>query len=87
MTQTSAQRLEASLPYPLTYQSVLHLAQAYLDDPEQGDVTPANVYRWINGSDLTDAELEQLEPAIEQLRRRHFAALRQPVPRHPELIK
>jgi len=87
MTQTSAQQLEASLPYPLSYQAILHLAQAYLDDPAQGDFTAANVYRWINGSDLTDAELEQLEPELEALRRRHFAGLRQPVPRDPELIK
>ena len=41
---TTAQRLETSLPYPLTLETILHLAQAYLDDPEQGDVTPALVY-------------------------------------------
>jgi hypothetical protein len=84
---TAAELLEASLPYPLTYATILHLAQAYLDDPLQGDVTPALVYSWLKVATLTELELEQLDASIEAMRRAHFARLGRRPPRHLEPVR
>jgi len=73
---SAAERLSQSLTW--SFDNMLQIARAYLEDPEQGDVPTELVYQF--GMRLSFDESKRLLERIDILREQHFSALGVPVP-------
>lgn len=78
-TQDMRACVQLAIELPWTFENMLRIAQAYLDEPSIGDATPELVQSFII-TIPSDDEAEQLNQAIERMRREHFAKLGKPVP-------
>lgn len=76
---TAAQQLAESL-YPWSHEGALRVVRAYLAEPLHGDASPELVRELLEGSTMSDDELDAFAGEVQTLRAAHFAELGQTAP-------